>query len=110
MCRPGRRPDVDTRMRLPASRASRSRPSTLSTIEAGSMPAPASVARTATAAPARTERDGSSSFGGVVSPIQNRNVNAPGSASAGVSKTTSYVPRPGMIAPDTGTRWRKIRR
>ena len=102
MCRPGRRPVVDTRMRLPASRASRSRPSTLSTIEAG-IDAGAGVRRAdrdRRAGP--TVRDGSSSFGGVVSPIQNRNVNAPGSASAGVSKTTSYVPAAGHDRPRHG--------
>ena len=74
------------------------------------MPAPASVARTETAAPRLTVRLRTWSVGGLVSPIQSRNENAPGCASAGVSKTMSYAPAAGMIAPDTGTSCRKIRR
>ena len=41
--------------------------------------------------------------GGVTSFTQNRNVNLPGFAPAGVSKTTSYTAGAGKIAPTAGT-------
>ena len=41
--------------------------------------------------------------GGVTSFIQTRKVNLPGRAPAGVSKTTSYSPSAGPIAPTTGS-------
>src|SRR5206468_6023115 len=70
------------------------------TLFRSSTPDPASLTRTRIFPFARILRVSRRTAGGVTSFTQNRNVNLPGFAPAGVSKTTSYTAGAGKIAPD----------
>ena len=80
---------------MPSQRGRTTRPSTVTLIELRSTPEPRSDAETTTAPRVETSR----SFGGVVSPIQKRNVNGPTAAAERVSKTMLYTPADGRTAP-----------
>jgi hypothetical protein len=77
-------------------------PSIVAVSERGSTPAPASADGELEPGGALGAGVSSLTLGGVTSFTQKRNVYGPVRAPAVVSKTTSYDPAPGRIAPATG--------